>query len=198
MLPEDYEKIEGWCTREKANKIIQLVEEVQPSLVVELGVFGGRSLLAFALACKQNNNDSKVIGIDSWTVQASLEGTNDKENDIWWEKINYKDIQEYAEKIISKNHVNDIVELWKSKSVDVVDKFEDESIDILHQDSNHSEEITTNEVELYSTKIKQGGFWVFDDANWATTQKAQNLLLSKNFIEIYIDPSNSWKIYRKL
>lgn len=165
MLPKNYEMIEGWCTREKAEKIIHLVFENKPELVVELGVFGGKSLLAFALACKHNNNNSKVIGIDSWSVQASLEGTNDKENDIWWGKINYADIQKYAKQIMLKNNVNDVVELWKAKSVEVCDKFENESIDIIHQDSNHSEEITTNEVELYSTKIKQGGFWVFDDAN---------------------------------
>jgi predicted O-methyltransferase YrrM len=44
MLPLDYEKIEGWCTREKADKLIQLVKESNPKLVVELGVFGGRSI----------------------------------------------------------------------------------------------------------------------------------------------------------
>jgi len=197
MLPTDYEKIEGWCTREKADKLIQLVQESNPKLVVELGVFGGRSLLAFALACKHIAG-ARVIGIDAWAVDASLEGTNDTSNSDWWGKIDYRNIQTYAANLMIKYQVNDIVQLWKTKSNAVVDKFEDESIDILHQDSNHSEETSTNEVQLYSSKLKKGGFWVFDDTNWSTTQTAQDLLLSKQFIEVYVEPNKSWKIYQKV
>jgi predicted O-methyltransferase YrrM len=197
MLPKNYKDIHGWCTVEKANKLIDLVISNKPSLVVELGVFGGKSLLPFALACKINNNNSKVIGIDSWTVDASLEGKNDIENDKWWSKINYNEMQKYTETIMKLNQVDSIVELWKFKSIDVIDKFENNSIDILHQDSNHSEEISTKEVEYYFDKVKHGGFWVFDDINWSTTQKAQQMLLEKGCIEIFVDPLNTWKIFFK-
>lgn len=197
MLPKNYNEIHGWCTVEKANKMIDLVTLYKPSLVVELGVFGGKSLLALALACKSINSMSKVIGIDAWTVDASLEGKNDLENDKWWSKINYSEMQTYTNSIMAINNVGDIVELWKSKSTNVVDKFDDDSIDILHQDSNHSEEVTIKEVELYSKKIKVGGYWIFDDTNWNTTSKAQELLILKGFIEIYVAPSNEWKIYSK-
>jgi hypothetical protein len=152
---------------------------------------------AFALACKHIAG-ARVIGIDAWTVDASLEGTNDTSNSDWWGKIDYRNIQTYAANLMIKYQVNDIVQLWKTKSNAVVDKFEDESIDILHQDSNHSEETSTNEVQLYSSKLKKGGFWVFDDTNWSTTQKAQDLLLSKQFIEVYVEPTKSWKIYQKV
>jgi hypothetical protein len=37
-------------------------------LCVELGVFGGKSLLPISLKCK-----GKVIGIDAWEKEASLE-----------------------------------------------------------------------------------------------------------------------------
>jgi predicted O-methyltransferase YrrM len=197
MLPVNYEKIHGWCTLEKANKMIDLVNLCKPSLVVELGVFGGRSLLALALACKYNNKNSKVIGVDAWTSEASLEGTNSKENDEWWANINYADMQNYTETVMKENEVNDIVELWKAKSADVINQFADNSIDILHQDSNHSEEVSVKEVEIYSPKLKTGGYWIFDDINWDTTKKAQDLLVSKGFVEIYVDSKNEWKIYRK-
>ena len=197
MLPDNYEKIHGWCTLQKANKMIDIVNLYKPSLVVELGVFGGRSLVALALACKLNNKNSKVIGVDAWTSEASLEGTNDKSNDTWWANINYADMQNYTEKVMKDNKVNDIVELWKAKSADVIDKFADNSIDILHQDSNHSEEVSVKEVEIYSPKLKRGGYWIFDDTNWDSTKKAQGLLASKGFIEIYVEPKNEWKIYRK-
>jgi hypothetical protein len=70
-----------------------------------------------------------------------------------------------------------------------------ESIDFLHQDSNHSEEISCEEVELYHSKVKPDGIWCFDDTDWSTTKKAQQLLLTKGYTEVY--NAVSWKIYRK-
>lgn len=202
MLPSSYTSIHGWCTIEKANKLMELVKENNPSLIVEFGVFGGKSLLPFALSVKQNNYSCKVIGIDAWEPKASLEGTNSLLNDEWWSTINYKHIHDYAKQLIVENNVESIVELLKNKSKDCVDKFQDNSIDILHQDSNHSEEISCEEVELYWNKVKSGGFWVFDDTNWATTKKAQDLLLSKGYSEIYTSPatttSSEWKIFCRL
>ena len=45
-------------------------------------------------------------------------------------------------------------------------------------------------------KVKKNGFWVFDDTNWETTQKAQKLLESYGYKEIF--DSGSWKIYRRI
>ena len=198
MLPKNYDKIHGWCTLEKATKIIEIVFANNPKLIVELGVFGGKSLLPFALAAKNNNNNAKVIGIDAWSKDASLEGTNDITNNNWWSNINYDDMYNYTKTLMIENNVNHMVELYKEKSINVIDKFEDESIDILHQDSNHSQEISVQEVILYSKKLKMNGHWIFDDTNWDTTQNAQLLLLSFGFKEIYTSPKNDWKIFKKV
>jgi hypothetical protein len=184
----EYEKIEGWCTKEKAYKMASLISS--NDLCVELGVWGGRSLLPICFM-----TDNKVYGIDAWMKDASLEGTNDEANNEWWSKINYEDMYNYTKKILLKYNCNN-ARLYRSRSRDVVNFFQDETIDFLHQDSNHSEEISCEEVELYHKKIKKDGIWVFDDTNWNTTIKAQNLLLSYGFIEIY--DSGEWKIYKKI
>jgi hypothetical protein len=202
-LPTNYESIEGWCTKEKALKLMEIInifptENASTTLIVELGVFGGKSLLPMAIVAKRKfQTAASVIGIDAWSAPASLEGSNDEANDDWWSKINYDDIYKYTTDLMIKYNVSDIVELWRNKSENVVDQFKDASIDLLHQDSNHSEEISTMEVNLYSPKIKRGGFWVFDDANWSTTKKAQDLLVSKGFKEIYAEKDGCWKVYRK-
>jgi predicted O-methyltransferase YrrM len=180
-----YNTIRGWCSIEKANKLIEIVNTQNPSLCVELGVFGGRSLLPIAWATKNLNQHAKVIGIDAWDPIVCTEGKNDKANDDWWVNINHTDMLNYTIKLMQEYKVDDIVQLWKSKSVDVVDKFTDNSIDILHQDSNHSELVTCNEVELYWNKVRPNGIWIFDDTIWTTTFKAQELLVSKGYTEIY-------------
>lgn len=192
-----YEVIHGWCTIEKATKLIDIVNEIKPSLCVELGVFGGRSLLPLAWASKNINKSSRVIGIDAWEVQACLDGENSAENNTWWSNINHVDMMNYTDNLMKKYNLE--VELWKAKSYEVSDKFNVDSIDILHQDSNHSEEVTCKEVELYWNKVRKNGIWIFDDTNWSTTKKAQDLLVSKGYTEIYNHNHNgqAWKVYKR-
>ena len=184
----EYEKIEGWCTKEKAVKMASLIKPNY--FCVELGVWGGRSLLPM---CFMTRN--LVIGIDSWSKEASLDGENSKLNDEWWEKIDYDDMFEYTKNLLTKHKLNNS-RLIRAKSLEVINIFKDESIDFLHQDSNHSEKISCGEVEAYYNKVKKNGIWVFDDTNWDTTKKAQKLLESYGYQEIF--DSGSWKIYRRI
>jgi hypothetical protein len=96
------------------------------------------------------------------------------------------------------NNVDSVVDLWKCKSRDVASKFEDNSIDLLHQDSNHSEEISCEEVELYWNKVRPNGYWVFDDTDWPTTKKAQNLLLTKGYRVLKVGSDNKWTIFIRI
>jgi len=184
----DYEKIEGWCTKEKALTMAKLIKPTD--LCVELGVWGGRSLLPMCLMTK-----NKVIGIDAWSKDSSLEGVNDASNDEWWSKIDYEKMFNYTKDLLTKYKASNSI-LIRSKSSEVYEKFTDESIDFLHQDSNHSEKISCEEVELYHKKVKKNGIWVFDDTNWDTTKKAQELLVSYGYEEIY--DSGSWKVYKRV
>ena len=197
MLPKNYGMITGWCTYEKAYALMNLVHESHAKLSVELGVFGGRSLVAIGIAAKKVDPSSKVIGIDPWQAEASLEGTNDKANDDWWASVNYDEIYTYAKNLMIDNKVDSVVELWRCKSRDTVSKFEDHSIDVLHQDSNHSEEISCEEVELYWNKVRPGGFWVFDDTDWPTTKKAQDLLVSKGYRVLEVSSDNKWTVFKR-
>jgi len=187
----DYTNLDGWCTPEKALKLVELIETHKLKTCVELGVFAGKSLLPIAVAA---GSDAMVIGVDAWSAPASLEGTNDEENADWWAKIDYDHFYKYTRDLMDDHDCKN-VQLWRDKSVNVFHKFEDASIDLLHQDSNHSEETSCAEVCLYWNKVRPGGIWVFDDTNWSTTQKAQSLLVKKGYVELY--DSGSWKVYQR-
>jgi hypothetical protein len=186
-----FHSIHGWCTPEKALKIAQVISDNNCKVCVELGVFGGKSLLPIALAA---GPDGKIYGVDAWSSAASLEGTNDKANDSWWSSINYNDMYKYTNKLMKSNNVE--VTLLRRRSNEVNDTFDDESIDFLHQDSNHSLEISCEEIELYFNKVKHGGFWAFDDTNWETTKQAQANLLTKGYIEL--EDLGGWKLYQRI
>ena len=184
---DEYKHIHGWCTKKKA---LKMIDYIKPNdICVELGVFGGKSLLPISFI-----TNNSVFGIDAWEKNASLEGSNAKENDEWWGKIDYNEMYNYTLNLFNKYECKH-VKLLRMKSSDAIINFENDSIDFLHQDSNHSEEISCNEVELYHKKVKINGIWVFDDTNWETTKKAQDLLLTYGYEELY--DSGEFKIYSR-
>jgi predicted O-methyltransferase YrrM len=184
----------GWCTEQKARRLAQLVVEGKPQTCVELGVFGGRSLVPIGLAL-QYNGKGHVTGVDPYTNAAALEGTNDAANNLWWLRVQLEEIHEAALVGVASAGLRGMVEIVKAKSLDVVGRYEDGSIDLLHQDSNHSEEVSVAEVRAWLPKVRPGGWWVFDDSDWPSTQAAQFLLKEAGCEKV--EDHRHWAIYRK-
>jgi len=185
--------MEGWCTLEKAEYICNLVIKNNLQKGVELGVFAGRSLLPLGWGFQQTGGS--ITGIDSWSKEACVEGKNDKANDTWWSSLDFDHFYNYTQTKIAEAGLQSHVTLLRQTSADSVSSFEDESLDLIHQDSNHSEQISCDEVERWTPKLKLGGYWIADDTNWLTTKKSQRMLLEKGFEQLY--NSGTWKIYRK-
>lgn len=191
-------KLPGWCTPEKGRRLEKLAIDVRATLCVELGVFGGRSLIAIALGLSRNGF-GRVDGIDPYTKPASLEGASNPENDRWWSEVHYEDILQQATDGIEQNGLSEHARIIRAKSLDVVDQYEDGSLDLLHQDSNHSEEVSLAEVMAWMRKIRVGGYWIFDDVNWTThgvptTLRAQQVLESNGFERI--ESYDTWAIFQ--
>lgn len=198
-ISEQYRNFDGWCTIEKACEMYRVLQTLPPiNTCVELGVFAGRSLIALGLAVKDNCEGQvpMVYGVDPWVAHATVEGTNDPANDEWWSKLDFEYFYKYTQNKVTENHLDKIVTLLRQKSKDAVTLFEDGSIQVIHQDSNHSEEISCEEVALWTPKLAVGGFWIFDDTNWPSTAKAQKELLEKGFV--LTKSYDTWGLYRKV
>ncbi len=179
MLP----KYLGWCSIEKAYKLSDVILDNNLTYAVELGCFGGSSILPQALAFKHLSL-GKVIGIDAWEREASLEDMHADQNIKWWGKLNYDEIKDGLENRLNTDGLFNYVELIKAKTDEVVNKFDDESIDLLHIDGNHSEIPSYRDATQWLPKVKKGGWVVFDDLSWSengknTTLKAYEFLLTK-------------------
>jgi predicted O-methyltransferase YrrM len=182
-------KIHGWCSIEKADRLVSLILEQKPDLCVEIGVFGGSSLIPQALALKRNGK-GMIFGIDPWSKDAALEEMIAPEHREWWAGINLDEIMQHCQDHIRTIGVGQHVSLLRGKAEDVVDQFKDESIDVLHIDGNHSESLAYKDATLWLPKVKPGGHIFFDDIWWAeaakpgeqpkeTTRKAIVFLLDK-------------------
>lgn len=193
-----FPKLDGWMTPEKAKRVARMVAELPDSrapLCVELGVFGGRGVVAMGLAIKLcRRGVGRVDGVDPYTVAAALEGDNARENADWWSRVDYGQVLRKASGAISELGLSGIVELVIERSEDVAGRYAGGSIDVLHQDSNHSEAVSSREVELWAGKVRGGGLWVFDDVNWPTTKRAQGMLSGLGFVRV--EDHEAWAVFR--
>jgi predicted O-methyltransferase YrrM len=165
------QRLHGWMTVEKGERMAELVLSSGPKLVVELGVFGGRTIGAMAMAGQSAGNGCRFIGIDPWTKAAALEGTLPQEHVDWWSKIDLNKI--FIECGLGLRQLGlDEVELWRMTDEEALPKFEDGSIDILHIDATHTEEVSMRLVNQWLPKVKAGGHCAFDDLDWPTQAKA--------------------------
>jgi hypothetical protein len=187
----------GWCTPEKGRRMARLVYESQARICVELGVFGGRSLLALAAGLAVDT-EGHVWGADPYDRAASLEGTNAPENNEWWGNLDHAAIEKAAREAIGASGLQRFVSLEKCKSMDdaFMAKFPIGTVDVLHQDANHSEETSAAEVRVWAPKIRLGGYWISDDIDWATTKAAQNLLDALGFK--LLEDHGSWAIRQRV
>lgn len=172
---ENINRLGGWCSLDKATKLAELILEHKPNLIVEIGVFAGRSAVAMAMAC-QSIGCGHVHGIDPWTNAAALEGGTTPENDAWWAKLDMKQIYRTCVSTAKTLGVEDWLTLIEKHDADVLKDFDEGSIDLIHLDSNHSEAVSVRSVRDWVPKLKSGGFFAMDDSDWATTARAVELL----------------------
>lgn len=191
FIDRDLESLPGWCTPEKGKRMAALCRGA--SLCVELGVFGGRGLTAMALALR-DQGFGRADGVDPYTPAASLEGTNDVQNDCWWASLDYEAVAQVAQ--TAADGLAPYARLVRMLSRDAVRAYVDGTVDVIHQDSNHAEEITCEEVSLWIPKMRTDSYWIFDDTNWPSTQRAQAMLVERGFCEL--EDHATWKVFRCL
>lgn len=161
--------LEGWCSQEKAEAIAGIVLDHKPKICVEIGVFGARSLVAFAMAMRENNS-GVVWGIDPWTKEAALEGEAGTPNGDWWAKLDLDVIRNGAMNAITRANLWPWTRILVAKGQECVGFFNE--VAVLHVDGNHHEEKAFQDATSWLPKVKQGGIILFDDIDWVSTRKA--------------------------
>lgn len=199
LLEETIERtnptMEGWCSVDKAKEIARQILQNNAMNFVEIGVYGGKSLIPAALTF-QALGRGVAYGIDPWTVEACLEGSNDPQNDHWWSKVVpleeiYKGFVKKVFELGLTKHANWI----RFKSTESAGLFPVHSIDILHIDGNHSKETSTEDVLVWMPKVKMNGIIIMDDTAWTSLHNAVQLVREKCDL---VKTEDNWIVCRKV
>ncbi len=186
------DQLEGWCSKNKASVLIDLIFMLKPQTIVEIGVWGGKSLIPMAYALKANQR-GKAFGIDPWDSAESAEGM-DSVNYDWWSSIDHERILRGLQIKIIEFALEEQIILLKTTS-ERAPFIPD--IDMLHIDGNHSEKASWIDVNKWVPLVRKGGLIIFDDITWGTNTKAVRWL-DDNCIKLAeFRENNDWGIWIK-
>jgi predicted O-methyltransferase YrrM len=185
--------LHGWCDVPKAITLCNLVLAMRPRVIVEVGVWGGRSLLPMVMAAKHGGLSCRVIGIDPWSIAASVAGQTMDADRKWWSEINHELVyQHFLHQCRELDLLNDC-EIIREKSEQVEPPA---SIDLFHCDGNHGPD-ALRDTQRFAANIAQGGICVLDDIGWSGGFVAQSAdwLLANGFIQLH--PLGTGAVYMR-
>lgn len=165
----------GWCRLEKAYRLAELILEHKTQRAIEIGIFGGRSVVPMALAMRAQQSGF-VIGLDPWDLEHALEGDNGPEQEQWWQGVKFPEIRRIFVEHIEHSDLSPWLGWLQLGSVEAAPFFGDQAFDLIHLDGDHAELTSCRDVELWLPKLKLGGLFVLDDSNWPTQGKAKGML----------------------
>ena len=126
-----------------------LVAQLKPRRLVELGTDRGESYFAFCQSALENQTGSRCCAIDHWRGDPHA-GSYDETT---FHAVEAHNRAQYA--LFST--------LVRSTFDDAQDRFEPESIDLLHIDGHHSETEARHDVETWLPKLRPGGILLMHD-----------------------------------
>jgi predicted O-methyltransferase YrrM len=188
----------GWCSHMKGGVLIDLIFKNKPAIVVEIGVYGGKSLVPMGCALKALG-EGKAYGIDPWSTEASLEEMNNDSSKAFWSWVDHAGIMKGLMAKIDEFELGNHIELIQATSEEASPI---PNIDILHIDGNHSEKTSYFDVTKWAPLVKSGGWIILDDMTWYengvfTTAKAAEWLNTHCIKFAEFTDGSVWGIWKK-
>ncbi len=187
----------GWCSREKAFLIMDIIQKERCQEVVEIGVFGGASLFPM-LKAVQYLRHGTVYGIDPWNQEEATQGfPSSDSNYAWWSQCDFSSIYEGFCRLIQENDFGHCCKIFRQPAQIAVLQFADQTIDFIHFDGNHSEKCAFEDVVSFFPKVKDGGYILLNNPTWLTKRKPLVFLLERAELISEFTPSAPYFLFKK-
>ncbi len=186
--------LDGWCSEEKAITLASLIVAFRPALIVEIGIYGGKSLIPMAMAC-QAVNSGIVIGIDPWSNEIAIREQTTQEDKDWWQKnVDLEKIRTNFYARVAEYKLEKFIHVERKESKHVPAP---SGISVLHVDGAHSD-TAMYDIVKFAPKVIAGGYCVTDDSNWQGGGVARGEERLKDFGFSKIAPLGTGAVFQRL
>jgi hypothetical protein len=156
---------DGWSSKEKVAALVGAILAMRPAVVLEIGIWSGKSFIPMAMAMQHIKSTGVVIGIDPWSADASAQGM-DGEHLKWWANVDHNRIFKLFNEEMLKFDLHPFCKIFRCRS-DEWKIPDDLVIDLLHIDGNHGEQASVFDVDVFASRVRIGGLVWMDDSAWA-------------------------------
>lgn len=173
--------LHGWCSVERASEQAAMVLSLRPVFSVEIGVWGGRSTIAMALAHKLLGT-GQVWAIDPWSREESIKGQTGA-NLEWWSNVDHDLVYREFLAALKRLEIDDRVLVMRMPSREVNPP---DGMGFVITDGNHSDE-ATSDMQRFGPKMRVGGIMFCDDLTWSGggVQRGVEYLEQTGFRHLY-------------
>ncbi|MBG31019.1 MAG: hypothetical protein CMI31_13630 [Opitutae bacterium] len=126
-----------------------LMGELKPKLMVELGTHYGDSYFTFCQARKELELETACYAVDTW------EGDEQAGN---YDKSVFETVQR-----VNADHYAEFSYLVRSTFADALSQFEEDTIDLLHIDGFHSYDAVAEDFHSWFPKVRENGIVLLHD-----------------------------------
>lgn len=126
-----------------------LVAELRPATLVELGTQTGVSYFCLCQSARENAVPLRAFAVDTWEGDAHTKAYDDE----IWQAVSTHNEEHYA----------DFSTLLRMRFEEAILRFEPESIDLLHIDGYHTYEAVSGDFDAWYPKVRPGGIVLFHD-----------------------------------
>jgi hypothetical protein len=189
----------SWCSKEKANLLLELMVLTTPGVCVEIGAFTGSSTLPI-LAGLQYCGQGRAYVIDAWSCSEAVLGLPLlDENTRWWGTLDMVAIKAQFDAMINSWQLGAFCQVLQMASKEAVSLLP--FMDFLHLDGNFSSEGALLDSKLYVPKVKSGGYILLSNvhimiAKRPSKAKALTVLLDQCEVVCEIDDGQTL-LFRK-
>ncbi len=191
----------GWCSEAKALWLAGLVAQNACRDILEIGVFGGRSLVPMALAARQLGG-ARVVGVEPWSNAVATAAPTDPANDAWWQAA---DMATAKTSCLAALVLHDLVgtvtilELTGAEAAATLAARPDTGFDLIHIDGSHAAGQALDDMTRCWTLLRPGGIMVLDDIGWPGVAPARDALRARAapIAEVEEAPGIAYGAYRR-
>lgn len=168
--------LQGWNGRHPVFE--RLIEELRPTVIMDIGVWKGQSAIYMATALKQFDIDGAVIAIDTWlgspehwlgkarNMRPSLRIRN-----------GHPTLYETFHQNVLKSGLEDYVVPFPQTSLNAAEILARRKISaqLIHIDAAHQTQRVLEDARAYWSLLDPGGALVGDDLGWESVKAAADL-----------------------
>jgi SAM-dependent methyltransferase len=193
LLPED---ISGW----NGNSVVfhQLIDEIKPKIIIEIGTWKGQSAINMARYIKENKYETKILCVDTWlgALEFWHEAKETPERNLLL-KNGYPQIYYQFISNVIHSGVQDIILPFPNTS-DIAFKYflyNNIKANLIYVDASHDEDDVYRDIKNYYQLLENNGIIFGDDYyGWPSVNKAVNNFLTRNNVKHTVLENNFWII----